>query len=143
MTAPSSERIHASCVAIGDRAVLLAGASGSGKSDLALRLIDRGAKLVSDDQTLVMRNGQQAVASAPATIRGQIEVRAVGILSLEDVQGVEVALVILLGDQPQRFPEAQTQLVAGVSVPAIALSPFEASAPIKIELALKQLRPPS
>lgn len=139
MTAPSSERIHASCVAMGGRAVLLAGASGSGKSDLALRLIDRGATLVSDDYTVITRDGDRATASAPSTIRGKIEVRGVGIVEFPSREGPEVALMILLDGHPQRLPEPQSRIVAGIAVPAIALAPFEASAPIKVELALQAL----
>ena len=141
MTAPSSERIHASCVAIGGRAVLLAGPSGVGKSDLALRLIDRGATLVSDDYTVVTRDGERALASAPGTICGKIEVRGVGIVAIESEEQVEVALLLLLDEQVQRLPEPETRILAGVPIPAIAFAPFEGSAPIKVELALKALSP--
>ena len=76
----SSETLHVSAVAIDGRAVLIGGRSGTGKSDLALRLIDRGAVLISDDYTFVHRVQGQALASAPATIAGKIEVRGVGIV---------------------------------------------------------------
>jgi serine kinase of HPr protein (carbohydrate metabolism regulator) len=75
----SSETLHASCVAIKGRAVLIEGRSGEGKSDLALRLIDRGAVLVSDDQTICQRRDGVLHATPPATIAGKIEVRSVGI----------------------------------------------------------------
>ena len=88
----SSETIHVSSVAIDGRAVLIAGRSGAGKSDLALRLIDRGALLVSDDYTFVRRAQSQALASAPARIAGRIELRGVGIVELETAQDVPVAL---------------------------------------------------
>ena len=67
----SSETIHASTVAIDGRAVLITGPSGSGKSDLALRLLDRGFALVSDDQTIVKKTGDRLIASAPPTIARQ------------------------------------------------------------------------
>src|SRR3546814_13901309 len=76
MTTISSETLHASCVAIGGRAVLIEGPSGSGKSDLALRLIDRGAKLVADDYTILTREYGAPKASTPPPIAGRIGVRA-------------------------------------------------------------------
>ena len=75
MSGGKTETIHASCVALGEQAILLTGPSGSGKSDLALRLLDRGAILVSDDYTVLTANRGRVVATAPATIAGRIEVR--------------------------------------------------------------------
>ena len=92
----SSETLHASTVAVEGRAVLIAGISGSGKSDLALRLIDRGFSLVSDDQTIVQKRGNRLYASAPATIRGKLEIRGIGIVSMPVVEDLPVALVVEL-----------------------------------------------
>jgi serine kinase of HPr protein (carbohydrate metabolism regulator) len=89
----SSEALHASAVAIDGRAVLLMGPSGAGKSDLALRLLDRGFTLVSDDQTLVRREGARLLASAPDTIAGKLEIRGIGIVALESVAIVPVCLL--------------------------------------------------
>lgn len=140
MTEVSSERIHATCVAIGGRAVLLCGASGSGKSDLALRLIDRGAELVSDDQVLITRDGDTLRASPPATIAGKIEVRGLGILAMPHRTAMPVSLLIQLDDPIARMPlDARSRTLAGIEVPVIALPAFEASAPIKAELALREL----
>lgn len=140
MTVPplSSETLHASCVAVDGRAVLIHGRSGSGKSDLALRLIDRGAQLVSDDYTVVRRVGDGLLASAPANIGGRIEVRGVGIIPMPALESAPVALLVLLDELVERMPEdkAATRLVAGLPLPAIALAALEASAPIKLELAL-------
>ena len=88
----SSETVHASTVAIEGRAVLIAGRSGSGKSDLALRLIDRGAVLVSDDYTFVRRADGRLLASPPDTIAGRIELRGVGIVEMANLRDVPVAL---------------------------------------------------
>ena len=77
------KRVHASTVAIDGRAVLISGPSGSGKSDLALRLLDRGFTLVSDDQTIVRADGDRLIASAPPTIAGKLEVRGIGIVDME------------------------------------------------------------
>lgn len=134
----SSETLHATSVAIGGRAVLLSGPSGSGKSDLALRLIDRGAALVSDDYTLIKRIDGRLIATAPANIAGMIEVRGIGIVDLPHQEEAPVALLVELFDLVDRMPEApMTRVIAGIAVPVVKLSPLHASAPIKVELALK------
>lgn len=135
---PSSETVHVSTVAIAGKAVLIGGLSGSGKSDLALRLIDRGATLVSDDYTIVRRSAAGLVASAPANISGKIEVRGLGIVELPSAVDVPVALFVDLDTTPQRLPEpGETRMLAGVAVPVVVLNAHEGSAPIKVELALK------
>jgi len=139
MTQLSSDLLHASCVAIGEQAVLIAGRSGTGKSDLALRLIDRGAVLVSDDYTEVRRRDRTLYATPPARIAGKIEVRGVGIVDMTHRPEAEIALLIDLEAEVKRMPEPQTRRLAGVDVPVFALSPLEASAPIKVELLLKAL----
>ena len=134
----SSETLHVSSVAIGGRAVLIGGRSGAGKSDLALRLIDRGACLISDDYTFVRRLGGQAVASAPERIAGQIEMRSVGILELPAEQDVPVALYVDLSAEPIRLPEAADRIaIAGIPIPSLALDGHHASAPLKVEAALR------
>jgi serine kinase of HPr protein (carbohydrate metabolism regulator) len=136
----SSENVHASCIAIGGRAVLIGGRSGQGKSDLALRLIDRGAALVSDDYTLVRRQDGRLLAAAPATIAGKIELRGVGILEYPAVQDVPVALFVDLDQATVRLPDAdETRLVAGIAIPVVGLNAHEPSAPIKVEAALRLL----
>ncbi|CAN5273524.1 HPr kinase/phosphatase C-terminal domain-containing protein [soil metagenome] len=133
----SSETLHASCVAIGGRAVLIEGPSGVGKSDLALRLIDRGAVLVSDDYTLTQRANNVLLASAPPTIAGKIEVRGLGIEQMPHIDRVPVALVITLVDVIERLPELPgVRKTAGIEIPVVAVVPLEASAPIKVEMAL-------
>jgi serine kinase of HPr protein (carbohydrate metabolism regulator) len=147
MNAPSlsSETVHASAVAIGGRAVLLGGRSGHGKSDLAMRLIDRGAVLISDDYTFLRRVEGKAVASAPATIAGKIEMRGVGLIEdMETVQEVPVALYVDLDKAPERLPEpGGAMMLAGVSIPTVAMNGLEASAPLKVETALRLFGLPS
>lgn len=134
----SSEMVHATSIAINGQGVLLAGPSGSGKSDLALRLIDRGAVLISDDYTLVKRIDGRLIATAPANIVGKIEVRGIGVVDLPYVAEAPVVLLIDLSDLVERLPDAPTmRMIAGVDVPIVKLVPLEASAPIKAELALK------
>ena len=133
----SSETLHASCVAIGDRAVLIEGRSGTGKSDLALRLIDRGAVLVSDDYTVLTRRDGALTASPPATIAGKMEVRGLGLIEVSYAQDVPVALVVVADNDPVRMPEAEAlRAIAGVMLPELRLSLLEPSAPIKVERAL-------
>jgi serine kinase of HPr protein (carbohydrate metabolism regulator) len=135
----SSETIHASCVSIAGRGLLIGGRSGAGKSDLALRLLDRGALLVSDDYTLLRRTASGLVASAPETIRGRIEVRGVGIVDWPGATDVTVALFLDLEAEVQRLPsEVPTRRFAGIAIPMLAFDPFPASAPIKAELALRR-----
>lgn len=124
--------------------MLIEGPSGAGKSDLALRLIDRGATLISDDYTLLTRSGTALIASAPETIAGRIEVRGLGIVSVEHIDGVPVGLVVRLTDSPDRMPpDGDARRIAGIALREVAIDPRSASAPIKVELALKHLRAPA
>jgi len=138
MVVLSSETLHATAVAIDGRAVVLEGASGTGKSDLALRLIDRGATLISDDRTLLIRQGDALIVRSPGAMRGSIEVRGLGIVTVPQVDDVPLALMVRLGGEPQRLPERRQRRIAGVAVRELAFDAFEASAPLKIEWALRQ-----
>jgi serine kinase of HPr protein (carbohydrate metabolism regulator) len=136
----SSETLHATTVAIGGRGVMIEGAPGAGKSDLALRLIDRGATLVSDDYSFIQRRDGHIIASAPATIAGKIEVRGLGIVEMPHIGVTPVALVIALGEPAARLPEpGRARNLLGVDLPLLALDGREASAVIKVELALARL----
>ena len=138
MTVLSSETLHASSVSIDGRAVLIEGLSGSGKSDLALRLIDRGATLVSDDYTIVRRVDGKLLASAPPNIAGLCEVRGVGLVSMPFASDVPVALIVSTGALIERLPEvATTRIVAGIAIPTATIAPLEGSAPVKVEMLLK------
>lgn len=139
-----SEIIHASCVARGERGILIAGRSGSGKSDLALRLLDRGAVLVSDDYTAVRAEEGVLIASAPANIAGKMEVRGIGIVDAATAGAVPVALFVDLDAAVERLPEPDAaRIIAGIAIPLMALGSLEASAPIKVELALDHIGLPS
>jgi serine kinase of HPr protein (carbohydrate metabolism regulator) len=129
--------VHASCVSIHGRGVLISGPSGSGKSDLALRLIDRGARLVSDDYTAIRRVGDRLLANAPESIAGRIEIRGVGIITFPADAEIPVCLVALLDSTPERLPDGPGRhMLLDVGIPAFALAALEASAPIKLEQAL-------
>lgn len=133
----SSENIHASCVAIEGRAVLITGPSGSGKSDLTLRLIDRGFALVSDDRTIVKKMGSRLIATAPPTIRGKLEIRGVGIVDMDPIDDQPVALVVELTGDIQRLPDdSRERPIMGLPVPLISVDAKTASAASKVALAL-------
>lgn len=138
MPALSSDTLHATAIAIGGEAVVIEGRSGAGKSDLALRLIDRGAVLISDDRTLIVRDGQRLLARAPALQAGRIEVRGLGIANVAHVTDVPVALVVRLDAEDQRMPERRVRRIAGLPVREVTLDPFRASAPVKVEWALRE-----
>jgi serine kinase of HPr protein (carbohydrate metabolism regulator) len=132
--------MHASTVALNGRAVLITGRSGSGKSDLALRLIDRGFKLVSDDQTIVRRQGDRLVASAPSTIAGKLEIRGIGIVDMDTAEDVPIALLVELAGEFARLPDDDLERpLLGIPLPLITVDAMTASAAAKVALALDQL----
>ena len=131
--------LHASCVAIAGQAVLLTGASGVGKSDLALRLIDSGAQLVSDDQTMLRLEAGRLLASSPASITGLMEIRHVGLVRMPSVADIPVALLVELTalDEPlERLPDLAPVFLLDHSVQHLRLPAFAASTPAKIRASL-------
>jgi serine kinase of HPr protein (carbohydrate metabolism regulator) len=140
--------VHATSVAMKTgrrwRAVLLRGPSGAGKSDLALRLIDGGARLVADDQTHIAKKGHALIASPPPVLAGMIEVRGQGIVKLPRTRLMASAPLALLvdlvrADEVERMPEAAPEVVQDVELPRLAIAPFEASAVAKLRLALARI----
>ena len=136
-------QIRATAVALpvdGDWAgVLLRGPSGSGKSDLAVRLIDQGARLVADDQTELCVELNTVSLRAPARLAGQLEVRGLGLLSVPTVERARLLLVVELvpAVEVDRLPPPQSATLAGVSVAMVRLAPFEASVTAKLRLAAR------
>ncbi|MCA1907855.1 MAG: HPr kinase/phosphatase C-terminal domain-containing protein [Magnetospirillum sp.] len=130
--------VHATSVEIGGHAVLIRGPSGSGKSDLALRLMDQGAQLVADDQTGLSAESGRLFVSCPPTIAGMIEVRGLGILRLPHRDRVPLALVVDLvaAKDVERLPEPSRTVFLGIQVPRLALCAFESSTPAKVRLAV-------
>ena len=136
----SSEMVHASTVAIDGRAVLITGASGSGKSDLSLRLIDHGFTLVSDDQTIIKREGDRLMASPPSQLAGKLEIRGIGIVDMPHESGVPVALMVELTSDIQRLPDdSRERPFLGVALPLVSIDAMTASAASKVALALNRL----
>ncbi len=118
------------------------GESGAGKSDLALRLIDRGAQLVADDQVELARRDEGIIASPPDPIAGLIEVRGVGIFQMQPVTAIPVLLVVQLVKREwiERLPHPEPYDCLGEQIPQLRLSAFEHSAAIKVEMAIGTLQ---
>jgi serine kinase of HPr protein (carbohydrate metabolism regulator) len=145
-------RVHATAVAVGPHAVLLRGPSGAGKSDLALRMLALPAeavalafghasavRLVADDQVDIAFADGEITAAAPTAIAGLIEVRGVGVISIGSVDGARVRLITDLsaGGAVERLPEPDAAIAfGGILLPHLHVAPFEASAPVKVLLAL-------
>jgi HPr kinase/phosphorylase len=143
--------VHGTCVCLGRSAALIRGASGSGKSDLALRflfLARRGPaaheapKLVADDQVLLTRSEGVVRAQPPETIAGKLEVRGVGIVEVKWAADADLMLVVDLvpPEQVERMPPHETVDILGLPVRSIRLAPFEGAAPIKLAAALAMAR---
>ncbi len=126
-------------------AVVLRGPSGSGKSDLALRLIARyGARLIADDQTVLRAPAKQVICEAPPEIAGMIEVRGLGLLKLDSCGGAPVALVVDLvaRDAVPRLPEDDHVVLCNIKVARLQLHAFDDSTPDKIVAALAVVKRP-
>jgi len=137
--------VHATCVALKEgrswRALLLRGLSGAGKSDVALRLLEAGGRLIADDQTHLAKVGRALIATPPQSLAGLIEVRGIGIVKLGRGQLLASAPLALLvdlvrPDQVERMPGPTHEKVLGVDLPRVALAPFETSIVTKLRLAL-------
>lgn len=137
--------MQASAVAIGGRALLIEGPPGSGKSSLALALIDRGAGLIGDDGVTLTRAGTRAgdalFASPPPHIAGLLEVRGVGLVATDMSPPAPVALILTLGGAAgERLPETPlpTRDLAGVAVPVLAFDPGTIAPAVRAEWALRE-----
>ena len=130
-------QIHATCIDLNGIGVLLTGASGSGKSDLALRLIDNGARLVADDRVDLTQGPDHLIVQAPENLFNLIEVRGLGILRLNALKSTQAQLVIKLVPvhEVDRLPEEATETFFGIELPCFKVAAFENSAPLKVQLA--------
>lgn len=150
----STIQIHGTAIAWNGAAVLLRGQPGSGKSDLALRCIGATAGafalapalLLADDRVMLTRRDGILAVSAPPSIKGLLEVRGLGIVSVPTINDAVLRLVIDLvpPSEIERMPAAgRVTEFRGIAVPLISLTPFEASAPLKVLLALRATLPPT
>jgi hypothetical protein len=133
--------MQASAVAVSDHALLIEGPPGSGKSSLALALIDRGAGLIGDDGVTLTRDGGLLIASPPPRIGGLLEVRGIGLVRMEVAPPAPVALILTLGGPaPERLPETPLpmRVIAGVAVPVLAFDPGSIAPAARAEWALRE-----
>ena len=121
--------------------ILIRGPSGSGKSDLALRLIDDGAGLVADDQVVIKAVGQELYLSPPDSLSGLIEVRGVGVIKIEYFRDIRLCLIVELDprNEIQRIPKIKEELIKKIPVPVINMYAFESSVLAKIKIILGHL----
>jgi len=137
-----SKKVHGTCVEVDGLGVLFRGSAGSGKSDLALRLIDDGARLIADDYTELSLEKTTLMARAPEAIRDLLEVRGVGVLKIGSALQVELGVVIDLvtSEQVERLPEDESIDLLGVRVAHFNLAPLEASSPAKVRLIVRRIK---
>ena len=137
--------LHATCVSVSGMGVLLLGSSGSGKSDLALRLLDHGGDenaLVADDRVIVETSDGRLTGRAPHAIRGRLEVRGVGVVYRPYLDETEIELAVSLGEEAgERIPDFDQQMfeVSGCRVPCLHLNALEASAPAKVRAMVRAM----
>lgn len=131
--------INGTCVAIDGQGILIRGPSGAGKSDLALRLIDAGAQLISDDYCRANVSGGALVLTAPPEIKNKLEVRGYGIVTLAAQDSAAVVLVVDLAPEQEvaRMPDSNTCSIEGVTLRHLTVDAHTPSAPAKVRLALQ------
>ena len=136
---------HAGVLALrtaGDwRGVLIEGPSGSGKSDLALRALDAGWSLISDDRTLLWTCEGRLYGRAPDTLAGLIEARGVGVVPVSGRAYARIHMIARCvgAEALDRLPDGETETLLGVGLPLLRLAALEASAPAKLSRALTHL----
>ena len=137
-------RVYGTSVTIGGEGILLRGPSGSGKSDLALRLIDEGALLVADDQTELRQVGASLEMTPPPSLAGLLEVRGLGIVRVPHAARAPLCLIVDLAPEAaiERLPEPRAATIEGIEFPLLTLHPFAVSATAKLRMALKALNAP-
>ena len=112
--------LHATAVAVRGRGLLICGASGSGKSALALEMMARGALLVSDDRVIADRQGDTIRLNAPDAIRGMIEARGIGLLNAVPARDVALAAILDLdARETDRLPPYRTRDLLGLEFPLL------------------------
>jgi HPr kinase/phosphorylase len=146
--------LHGTCVSVGGDGVLILGEPGTGKSDLALRLIDAPgfgisgvlltAQLVSDDQVMITRDKDRLVAAAPAALYGKLEIRGLDIVTLAPQPSVTLTLIVKLEAHSaiERLPIPGTFEILGLALPMVKIDGKAAAAPARLRAALNWLKQP-
>ena len=131
--------VQASVVSIKGRALAIEGPTGSGKSSLALALIDRGAQLIGDDGVTLTRQGETIIASPPPNIAGLIEVHGVGLIEHPAHSHAPLALILKLGASAERMPESiHNREILGLPIPCLPFEPGDIVPALRAEIALKR-----
>ena len=129
---------HSTAISLNGDGILIKGPSGSGKTDLALRLIESGGKLISDDQVIIKRKAKRLFLSSPKELNGLMQLSGIGIVKADYVQNIPLELVVKL--QPYKnldpFPINKEEIIKDLSIPALSLYSFAVSATAKIKVAL-------
>lgn len=135
-------QVHGTSIVWKDAALLLCGPSGSGKSDLALRLVEAGGGLIADDRTNLEIQGGRLIASAPLPIAGLLEIRGIGIVKVASAPPAALELVVDLvpPEAVARMPEKACCVYLGITLPRIFMAPFEGSAMVKLRYAIDAAR---
>ena len=134
------KRLHATSVAIEDNGVAIFGNSGSGKSDLALRLIDSGATLISDDITVFSKSENRIYLFGVENTKGLLEVRELGIITVPYIEGIRLKLVIKLTDKEiERIPKKNQTNLLGLKFPKLEINGKNSSSVVKVKVKLNQI----
>tara|TARA_B100000963_G_C22546082_1_gene634499 strand:- start:21 stop:449 length:429 start_codon:yes stop_codon:yes gene_type:complete len=137
----TAKKFHSTSVVIEDLGILIRGQSGIGKSDLALRLIDSGATLISDDLTICKKIGDYLYLYPHSKTKGLLEVREIGIMTVPYVENIKLTLVVELVEQEfERIPKMMSCNIFGIKFPKIKIFGKSSSAVAKIKIKLNQIR---
>ncbi len=135
------KKIHSSSVVLDDNGVLILGSSGSGKSDLALRLIDAGATLVSDDISICKKKSNDVYLYCPSETKGLLEVREIGIITVPFVERIKLRLVVKLTSKSNdRIPKTNILRILGIKFPLLKIDGRNPSAVVKVKVKLNEIR---
>ena len=136
-----SKNFHSTSVVIEDSGLMIIGESGSGKSDLALRLIDSGATLISDDISICRKRLEGVFLYSPSKTKGLLEVREIGIITVPFIENVKLHLVVELIDKDgERMPQKYETTILGNKIPKIKLFGKNSSSVAKIKVKLNEIR---
>lgn len=135
------KRVHSSAIVLEDNGILIIGDSGSGKSDLALRLIDSGATLISDDVTICEKKKNLIYLSAPSETKGLLEVREVGIITVPFVEGIILRMIVKLEDGGlERIPKKNNYKIFGQKIPMLTINGKNSSSVVKVKVKLNEIQ---
>ena len=136
-----SKKFHSTSVVIEDCGIMIVGDSGCGKSDLALRLIDSGATLISDDVTICKKRINGIFLYSPKETKGLLEVREIGIITVPFIENVKLSLLVeLIDKEGERMPEKEKKILLGVTIHKIQIFGKNPSSVAKVKFKLNEVR---